>query len=169
MEPRYVQVQGPLQSNEHVNKRPAAARATLSMGIFRAIADFDFRKIESVILVGQKSVICYIQMVVVALLSVDLVKSVNLVFVDLVVNCNFMRILFRSAMSVQSSLVMHPIYTYGSEEQKDKYLPRLARGEIVGCFGLTEPNHGSDPAGMETRAKTVDGALCQLCLLRNIH
>ena len=64
---------------------------------------------------------------------------------------------FRSAMSVQSSLVMHPIYTYGSEEQKDKYLPRLARGEIVGCFGLTEPNHGSDPAGMETRAKTVDG------------
>merc|ERR1712012_554156 len=64
---------------------------------------------------------------------------------------------YRSAMSVQSSLVMHPIYTYGSEEQKDKYLPRLARGEIVGCFGLTEPNHGSDPAGMETRAKTVDG------------
>ena len=60
-------------------------------------------------------------------------------------------------MSVQSSLVMHPIYTYGSEEQKDKYLPRLARGEIVGCFGLTEPNHGSDPAGMETKAKTVDG------------
>ena len=108
-------------------------------------------------------------MVVVALLSVDLVESVDLVSVDLVVNCNFMRILFRSAMSVQSSLVMHPIYTYGSEEQKDKYLPRLARGEIVGCFGLTEPNHGSDPAGMETRAKTVDGALCQLCLLRNIH
>merc|ERR1712213_305026 len=64
---------------------------------------------------------------------------------------------YRSAMSVQSSLVMHPIYTYGSEEQKDKYLPRLARGESVGCFGLTEPNHGSDPAGMETRAKTVDG------------
>ena len=60
-------------------------------------------------------------------------------------------------MSVQSSLVMHPIYTYGSEEQKDKYLSRLARGEIVGCFGLTEPNHGSDPAGMETRAKPVDG------------
>ena len=82
---------------------------------------------------------------------------------------NFMRKLFRSAMSVQSSLVMHPIYTYGSEEQKDKYLPRLARGEIVGCFGLTEPNHGSDPAGMETRAKTVDGALCQLCPQRNIH
>ena len=79
---------------------------------------------------------------------------------------NFMRKSFRSAMSVQSSLVMHPIYTYGSEEQKDKYLPRLARGEIVGCFGLTEPNHGSDPAGMETRAKTVDGALCQICLQR---
>ena len=89
-------------------------------------------------------------------------------FLQMIVN-NFMRtILFRSAMSVQSSLVMHPIYTYGSEEQKDKYLPRLARGEIVGCFGLTEPNHGSDPAGMETRAKTVDGALCQLCLQRNI-
>ena len=60
---------------------------------------------------------------------------------------------FRSAMSVQSSLVMHPIYTYGTEEQREKYLPRLATGEIVGCFGLTEPNHGSDPAGMETRAK----------------
>ena len=56
-------------------------------------------------------------------------------------------------MSVQSSLVMHPIYTYGTEEQREKYLPRLATGEIVGCFGLTEPNHGSDPAGMETRAK----------------
>jgi len=68
-----------------------------------------------------------------------------------------MNFAFRSAMSVQSSLVMHPIYTYGSEEQKDKYLSRLARGEIVGCFGLTEPNHGSDPAGMETRAKPVDG------------
>jgi len=60
-------------------------------------------------------------------------------------------------MSVQSSLVMHPIYTYGTEEQREKYLPRLATGEIVGCFGLTEPNHGSDPAGMETRAKPVDG------------
>ena len=60
---------------------------------------------------------------------------------------------YRSAMSVQSSLVMHPINAFGSEEQKEKYLPRLATGEIVGCFGLTEPNHGSDPAGMETRAK----------------
>ncbi|MBI5951947.1 MAG: acyl-CoA dehydrogenase [Chloroflexi bacterium] len=64
---------------------------------------------------------------------------------------------YRSAMSVQSSLVMHPINAYGSEEQKKKYLPRLASGEIVGCFGLTEPNHGSDPGSMETRAKKVDG------------
>ena len=56
-------------------------------------------------------------------------------------------------MSVQSSLVMYPIWDFGSEEQRQKYLPRLARGEIVGCFGLTEPNHGSDPAHMETRAK----------------
>jgi len=60
---------------------------------------------------------------------------------------------YRSAMSVQSSLVMYPIYDFGSEEQKNKYLPRLARGEIVGCFGLTEPNHGSDPAHMETKAR----------------
>ncbi|XP_010765537.1 glutaryl-CoA dehydrogenase, mitochondrial [Notothenia coriiceps] len=60
---------------------------------------------------------------------------------------------YRSVMSVQSSLVMHPINAYGTEEQKQKYLPRLARGEILGCFGLTEPNHGSDPSGMETRAK----------------
>uniref|UniRef100_A0A8C7QEU1 Glutaryl-CoA dehydrogenase, mitochondrial n=1 Tax=Oncorhynchus mykiss TaxID=8022 RepID=A0A8C7QEU1_ONCMY len=60
---------------------------------------------------------------------------------------------YRSVMSVQSSLVMHPIYAYGTEEQKEKWLPRLARGEILGCFGLTEPNHGSDPGGMETRAK----------------
>lgn len=60
---------------------------------------------------------------------------------------------YRSAMSVQSSLVMHPIYSYGTKEQKEKYLPRLATGEIVGCFGLTEPNFGSDPAGMATRAK----------------
>ena len=64
---------------------------------------------------------------------------------------------YRSAMSVQSSLVMHPINAYGSEEQKKKYLPKLASGEIVGCFGLTEPNHGSDPGSMETRAKKVDG------------
>ena len=60
---------------------------------------------------------------------------------------------YRSAFSVQSSLVMHPIYTYGTSEQKDKYLPALARGDLIGCFGLTEPNHGSDPSGMETRAK----------------
>lgn len=60
---------------------------------------------------------------------------------------------YRSAMSVQSSLVMHPIHEFGSEELKEKFLPRLATGEIVGCFGLTEPNHGSDPSGMETRAR----------------
>ena len=64
---------------------------------------------------------------------------------------------YRSAMSVQSSLVMYPIYAYGSEEQKQKYLPKLATGEWVGCFGLTEPNHGSDPGSMITRAKSVDG------------
>ena len=64
---------------------------------------------------------------------------------------------YRSAMSVQSSLVMHPIYAYGTEEQRMKYLPKLATGEWVGCFGLTEPDHGSDPAGMVTRAKPVDG------------
>ncbi len=64
---------------------------------------------------------------------------------------------YRSAMSVQSSLVMHPIYTYGTEEQRKKYLPKLASGELVGCFGLTEPNHGSDPGSMEARAKKVDG------------
>ena len=64
---------------------------------------------------------------------------------------------YRSAMSVQSSLVMHPIYDYGSEAQRQKYLPKLATGEWVGCFGLTEPNHGSDPASMLTRAKPVDG------------
>lgn len=64
---------------------------------------------------------------------------------------------YRSAMSVQSSLVMFPIEAYGSEEQKQKYLPKLATGEMVGCFGLTEPDHGSDPGSMITRAKKVDG------------
>ena len=64
---------------------------------------------------------------------------------------------YRSAMSVQSSLVMHPIYAYGTEAQKEKYLPKLASGEWIGCFGLTEPNAGSDPAGMQTRAKKVAG------------
>ena len=64
---------------------------------------------------------------------------------------------YRSAMSVQSSLVMHPINAYGSEEQRMKYLPKLATGEWVGCFGLTEPDHGSDPGGMKTRAVTVPG------------
>jgi glutaryl-CoA dehydrogenase len=64
---------------------------------------------------------------------------------------------YRSAMSVQSSLVMHPIYAYGNEEQRQKYLPRLATGEWVGCFGLTEPDHGSDPGSMITRAEPVDG------------
>src|SRR5690606_25013660 len=65
---------------------------------------------------------------------------------------------YRSMMSVQSSLVMHPIYAYGSEEQRKKYLPKLASGEWIGCFGLTEPDAGSDPGGMKTRAKkTADG------------
>lgn len=64
---------------------------------------------------------------------------------------------YRSAMSVQSSLVMHPINAYGSEEQRRKYLPRLASGEWIGCFGLTEPDAGSDPAGMRTRAERIDG------------
>lgn len=64
---------------------------------------------------------------------------------------------YRSAMSVQSSLVMHPIYTFGTDAQKEKYLPKLATGEMIGCFGLTEPDHGSDPGGMKTRAKRVDG------------
>ncbi|MDV3256699.1 MAG: acyl-CoA dehydrogenase [Sphingomonas sp.] len=65
---------------------------------------------------------------------------------------------YRSAMSVQSSLVMHPIHAYGSEEQRNKYLPGLAKGELVGCFGLTEPDAGSDPGGMRTRAvKTAGG------------
>ncbi|MFN5614853.1 MAG: acyl-CoA dehydrogenase [Brevundimonas sp.] len=65
---------------------------------------------------------------------------------------------YRSMMSVQSSLVMYPIYTYGSEAQRKKYLPKLASGEFIGCFGLTEPDAGSDPAGMKTRAeKTANG------------
>jgi glutaryl-CoA dehydrogenase len=64
---------------------------------------------------------------------------------------------YRSALSVQSSLVMWPIYSYGSEEQRMKYLPKLASGEWVGAFGLTEPDHGSDPGSMITRAKSVDG------------
>jgi len=64
---------------------------------------------------------------------------------------------YRSAMSVQSSLVMHPIYTYGNEKQREKYLPKLASGEWVGCFGLTEPDHGSDPGSMVTRAEETGG------------
>ena len=64
---------------------------------------------------------------------------------------------YRSTMSVQSSLVMHPIHAYGTEEQRKRWLPGLAKGEIVGCFGLTEPNHGSDPNGMMTRARKRDG------------
>ena len=64
---------------------------------------------------------------------------------------------YRSAMSVQSSLVMHPIHAYGTEAQRQAYLPRLATGEIVGCFGLTEPDHGSDPGGMKSRAEKIDG------------
>ena len=63
---------------------------------------------------------------------------------------------YRSAMSVQSSLVMHPIFAYGNEEQRRKYLPKLASGELIGCFGLTEPDHGSDPDGMRTRAQKTD-------------
>ena len=64
---------------------------------------------------------------------------------------------YRSAMSVQSSLVMHPIFSFGSDEQKAKFLPKLATAEIVGCFGLTEPDYGSDPGGMVTKAVPVDG------------
>ena len=64
---------------------------------------------------------------------------------------------YRSALSVQSSLVMHAIHAYGSEEQRQKYLPKLATGEWIGCFGLTEPNHGSDPNNMESRAKSTQG------------
>ncbi|MFO7551361.1 MAG: acyl-CoA dehydrogenase [Haliea sp.] len=64
---------------------------------------------------------------------------------------------YRSMMSVQSSLVMYPIHAYGTEAQREKYLPRLATGEWIGCFGLTEPDHGSDPGSMITRARSVDG------------
>jgi len=64
---------------------------------------------------------------------------------------------YRSAMSVQSSLVMHPIFAYGDETQRRRWLPGLGKGELVGCFGLTEPDHGSDPSGMRTRARKVDG------------
>jgi glutaryl-CoA dehydrogenase len=64
---------------------------------------------------------------------------------------------YRSTMSVQSSLVMHPIYAYGSEAQRRKYLPKLAKGEMIGCFGLTEPDYGSDPGSMATRAEKVQG------------
>src|SRR5471030_2038779 len=64
---------------------------------------------------------------------------------------------YRSMMSVQSSLVMLPIYEFGSEQQKRKYLPKLATGEWIGCFGLTEPNHGSDPGSMATRARKTAG------------
>ncbi|MEQ1539885.1 MAG: acyl-CoA dehydrogenase family protein, partial [Sphingorhabdus sp.] len=64
---------------------------------------------------------------------------------------------YRSMASVQSSLVMYPIHAYGSEEQRRKYLPGLAAGTLIGCFGLTEPDAGSDPAGMRTTAKKVDG------------
>jgi len=60
---------------------------------------------------------------------------------------------YRSAFSVQSSLVMFPINEYGTDEQKEKYLPKLATGELIGCFGLTEPNHGSDPGSMQTQAR----------------
>ena len=64
---------------------------------------------------------------------------------------------YRSMMSVQSSLVMYPIYAFGSETQREKYLPKLASGELIGCFGLTEPDYGSDPGGMVTRARSADG------------
>jgi len=64
---------------------------------------------------------------------------------------------YRSAMSVQSSLVMYPIHAYGNEAQREKYLPKLATGEWIGCFGLTEPDYGSDPAGMKTRARKING------------
>ena len=64
---------------------------------------------------------------------------------------------YRSVMSVQSSLVMYPIHSYGTQAQRERYLPRLATGELVGCFGLTEPNHGSDPGSMQTQARRVEG------------
>jgi glutaryl-CoA dehydrogenase len=64
---------------------------------------------------------------------------------------------YRSAMSVQSSLVMHPIHAYGTEAQRERFLPGLASGELVGCFGLTEPDHGSDPGSMRSRAEKADG------------
>lgn len=64
---------------------------------------------------------------------------------------------YRSMMSVQGSLVMVPIEAFGTEEQKQKYLPKLATGELIGCFGLTEPNHGSDPGSMVTRTRKVEG------------
>ena len=64
---------------------------------------------------------------------------------------------YRSCAGVQSSLVMFPIYKFGSQEQKNKYLPELAKGNLIGCFGLTEPDHGSDPSGMKTRAILKDG------------
>ena len=66
---------------------------------------------------------------------------------------------YRSAMSVQSSLVMHPIHAYGNEAQREKYLPKLATGEWIGCFGLTEPDHGSDPGSMVTNARPVEARL----------
>src|SRR5258705_7561635 len=64
---------------------------------------------------------------------------------------------YRSILSVQSALVMYPIHAYGSPEQKRKFLPKLARGELIGCFGLTEPDHGSDPGSMSTRAAKAPG------------
>ena len=77
---------------------------------------------------------------------------------------------YRSMMSVQSSLVMYPIYAYGSEAQRKKYLPKLSSGEYIGCFGLTEPDAGSDPAGMKTRAvKTANGDRLQDVDLKRAH
>jgi len=73
---------------------------------------------------------------------------------------------YRSALSVQSALVMHPIHAFGSDAQKDKYLPKLAKGEWIGCFGLTEPDHGSDPGGMVTRATKTPGGFI-LCGAKN--